>query len=121
VPSSRGANDHRRCLGAVITSSRRDLGPCYQSGPAAGRNAGIGAKTWQFGGRDRPESTLAEPDLTAGALVDTSSAQGRPGLTSIKQPGRAGWAEASRALAEAGDDVPAWPEFGNAEDGTLDW
>ncbi len=32
---------------------------------------------------------------------------------------RAGWAEASQALAEAGDDALTWPEFANADD--VDW
>ena len=29
---------------------------------------------------------------------------------------RAGWADASRALAEAGDDALVWPEFANDDD-----
>lgn len=34
---------------------------------------------------------------------------------------RHGWAEASRRIAEAGDDKPVWPEFGNRDDGNLRW
>lgn len=34
---------------------------------------------------------------------------------------RQGWAEASRAIAEAGDDTLAWPEFGNADDTEWQW
>lgn len=34
---------------------------------------------------------------------------------------RAGWAEASRALADAGDDALAWPEFSNDADKDLRW
>jgi antitoxin MazE len=34
---------------------------------------------------------------------------------------RAGWADASRKIAAAGDDVLAWPEFGNAADADLRW
>lgn len=34
---------------------------------------------------------------------------------------RAGWAEASKALADAGDDALAWPEFGNEADKDLRW
>jgi antitoxin MazE len=34
---------------------------------------------------------------------------------------RQGWAEASRKLAEAGDDKLAWPEFGNLDDRDLQW
>ncbi len=68
-----------------------------------------------------PKSILVELGLTAGASVEMSLAEGRLVLVPIKQPGRAGWAEASRALAEAGDDALIWPEFGNAEDDTLAW
>jgi antitoxin MazE len=34
---------------------------------------------------------------------------------------RQGWAEASRKLAEAGDDKLVWPEFANQGDGDLQW
>jgi len=34
---------------------------------------------------------------------------------------REGWAEASRRIAEAGDDKLVWPEFGNQDDGDLEW
>ena len=34
---------------------------------------------------------------------------------------REGWAEASRRIAEAGDDKLVWPEFGNRDDGDLQW
>ena len=34
---------------------------------------------------------------------------------------REGWAEASQAIAAAGDNVLAWPEFGNAADADLAW
>lgn len=34
---------------------------------------------------------------------------------------RQGWAEASRRLTAAGDDLPVWPEFGNAGDTELKW
>ncbi len=33
----------------------------------------------------------------------------------------AGWAEAARKVAEAGDDVLVWPEFGNEADADLQW
>jgi antitoxin MazE len=32
---------------------------------------------------------------------------------------RKSWAEASRRIAEAGDDKLVWPEFGNRDDGDL--
>ncbi len=34
---------------------------------------------------------------------------------------RAGWAEASRKIAAAGDDALVWPEFGNEGDKDLKW
>jgi antitoxin MazE len=34
---------------------------------------------------------------------------------------RAGWAEASRKIAEADDDALVWPEFGNEGDKDLKW
>lgn len=34
---------------------------------------------------------------------------------------RAGWAEASRRLAQAADDAPVWPEFSNEADTELTW
>ena len=34
---------------------------------------------------------------------------------------RAGWADASKKIAEAGDDELVWPEFANEDDETLVW
>jgi hypothetical protein len=34
---------------------------------------------------------------------------------------RKGWAEASRVIADAGDDELVWPEFSNADDDELAW
>lgn len=34
---------------------------------------------------------------------------------------RRGWAEASREIAEAGDDALTWPEFDNADDTEWQW
>jgi antitoxin MazE len=34
---------------------------------------------------------------------------------------REGWAEASREIADSGDDQLVWPEFGNAGDAELLW
>jgi antitoxin MazE len=38
-----------------------------------------------------------------------------------KRHAREGWAEASRALAGAGDDGLVWPEFANDDDALLTW
>jgi antitoxin MazE len=34
---------------------------------------------------------------------------------------REGWAEASKAIAAAGEDVLIWPEFPNEDDAQLEW
>jgi len=68
-----------------------------------------------------PKSMLTELGLTTGASVDMTLADGHLILLPVKQPGRASWAAASRAIAEANDDALVWPEFGNAADETLDW
>ena len=44
------------------------------------------------------------------------------GAIVLRNPGRnlrQGWAEASRRMAEAGDDKLVWPEFGNRDDGAF--
>jgi len=38
-----------------------------------------------------------------------------------KQPPRAGWAEACKALGSSGADPLVWPEFGNEDDKDLVW
>jgi hypothetical protein len=44
-------------------------------------------------------------------------------VSEFDEPGkpRAGWAEASKAVAEDSDDALEWPEFPNAEDSELEW
>ena len=39
----------------------------------------------------------------------------------LPKPVRAGWAQASKKLAKAGDDVLVMGEFANADDGELAW
>ena len=53
----------------------------------------------------------AEIALERGAIV----------LRKPRRNPRQGWAEASRTIAEAGDDKLIWPEFGNLDDGDLEW
>ncbi len=45
---------------------------------------------------------------------------GRLVLALVPAHPRAGWAEAARQVAEAGD-APPWPEFGNEGDAELRW
>lgn len=68
-----------------------------------------------------PKSVLAELGLTAGDAVDLRMEDGRIILAPVRRPTRAGWAEASRTIAQAGDDALVWPEFGNAGDADLVW
>lgn len=67
-----------------------------------------------------PKPLLAEAGLEAD--VDMAVENGTIVLRPVRdhEP-RAGWAEAARTLAEAGDDAPVWPEFANAEDADLKW
>ncbi len=68
-----------------------------------------------------PKSVLAELGLSAGDAVDLRLEDGRLILAPVRRSNRAGWAEASRAIAQGGDDSLAWPEFGNAGDADLAW
>ena len=68
-----------------------------------------------------PKIMLAEIGVAAGDTVDLSLEDGRITIIPLKRRPREGWAEASRAIAEAGDDALVWPEFGNDEDATLKW
>jgi antitoxin MazE len=68
-----------------------------------------------------PRSLLAEAGVTVGDAVDMTLEEGRIVLAPVERRARAGWAEASKKLAEAGDDARAWPEFANTDDETLDW
>jgi antitoxin MazE len=68
-----------------------------------------------------PKSLLAEAGVTAGDTVDMTLEEGRIVIAPVKRRARAGWAEASKQLAETGDDTLVWPEFANAEDENLAW
>ena len=68
-----------------------------------------------------PKATLAELGLAAGDTVDMRLEDGCLILAPVKQPTRLGWAEASRAIAAAGEDALVWPEFSNAGDADLTW
>lgn len=68
-----------------------------------------------------PKSMLAEVGIAAGDVIELSLEDSRIIITPQKKRPREGWAEASRALAEAGDDALVWPEFGNIGDAELIW
>jgi antitoxin MazE len=66
-----------------------------------------------------PKPFLAE--IGATGAVEMTVEDGRIVIEAEKRPPRAGWAEASRAIAEAGDDALVWPEFANEGDEALEW
>jgi antitoxin MazE len=68
-----------------------------------------------------PKAMLAEIGLSLGDAVDLALEDGRIALTPIKKRPREGWAEASQAIADAGEDALVWPEFGNEGDDELEW
>ena len=68
-----------------------------------------------------PKATLAELGLSAGDPVDMRLEDGCLILAPVRPATRAGWADASRAIAATGDDALVWPEFGNAGDDDLEW
>jgi antitoxin MazE len=53
--------------------------------------------------------------------LDMTLDEGRIVLVPVAKRTRDGWAEASKAIAEAGDDELVWPEFSNADDALLKW
>ena len=56
-----------------------------------------------------------------GDAMEMSLEEGQIVLAPVRRRTRAGWDEASKDIAESADDALVWPEFGNAEDETLDW
>ena len=68
-----------------------------------------------------PKAILSEIGSTIGEELDIKVENGRIVAAPVRDGVRAGWAEAAQALAEAGDDAPAWPDFANDEDESLQW
>lgn len=68
-----------------------------------------------------PKPVLAHLQVQAGDVLDLDLESGRVILSALRPHPRAGWAEAAKQLAEAGDDEAAWPYFGNADDAALEW
>jgi antitoxin MazE len=67
---------------------------------------------------------IPKPILQQVGLADRAEMLVEGDAVVIRRPKSAprnGWAEASRKLAEAGDDGPVWPEFANEEDALLEW
>jgi antitoxin MazE len=68
-----------------------------------------------------PKPILTQLGVEAGDDLDLSLDEGRIVLAPTKRHPRAGWADAAKRIAEAGDDALVWPEFGNAGDADLKW
>jgi antitoxin MazE len=68
-----------------------------------------------------PKPILAQIGIEVGDDLDLSLDDGRIVLAPMKQHPRAGWAEAAKRIADAGDDSLVWPEFGNSGDDELKW
>jgi antitoxin MazE len=66
-----------------------------------------------------PKPLLAQVGLTGEAEMRVE--RGAIVLRPAKRAPRAGWAEASRALAADAREGLVWPEFANEDDGGLKW
>jgi antitoxin MazE len=68
-----------------------------------------------------PKALLAELGAKTGDGVEMKVERGRLVISWPGRDPRAGWAEESKRLAEAGEDGLVWPEFGNEGDKDLTW
>ena len=68
-----------------------------------------------------PKSLLDEAGVSVGDAMDVTVEEGRIVLAPLRHRPRAGWAESARQLAEEDDDALVWPEFGNADDDSIEW
>jgi antitoxin MazE len=68
-----------------------------------------------------PKPLLAELGANANDQVDMEVENGKIVISRIPKRPRAGWAEASKRLAAAGDGGLVWPEFGGDADQDLKW
>ncbi len=68
-----------------------------------------------------PKPLLGEMGVKAGDEVELTFKRGTIVLAPIRRATREGWAEAAKAIAEAGDDELIWPDFANADDEANSW
>jgi len=68
-----------------------------------------------------PKPVLSQIGVEVGDDLDLSLEDGRILLVPVKQHPRAGWVDAAKGIADAGDDALVWPELGNAGDDELKW
>lgn len=68
-----------------------------------------------------PKPVLAEIGAKVGDEVDMKVEKGRVIIAPVKNHPRAGWAEDSKAIHDAGDDKLVWPDFPNEADNDWKW
>jgi antitoxin MazE len=68
-----------------------------------------------------PKPILAHLRVAAGDMLELDLQDGKIILSPAQHPPRAGWAEAAKALADAGEGHLEWPEFDNANDADWKW
>ncbi len=75
----------------------------------------------QLTGFCRPKPVPAQFGLNGGAGAEMAAEGDALALSGAAVPSRAGWAEAAKRIAEAGDDELVMGEFGNVADADLAW
>lgn len=68
-----------------------------------------------------PKPILRETGVRVSDQFDITVRKGAIVLTPIARDPRAGWAEESKAIHEAGDDKLVWPDFPNEADKDWQW
>ena len=68
-----------------------------------------------------PKPLLEEIGAKVNDKVELIVESGKIVVAPVQRDPRAGWAEDSKRLAEAGETGLVWPEFGNAADKDLEW
>jgi antitoxin MazE len=68
-----------------------------------------------------PDELLAQLGLEGQAEADVYVRDGALVIRAPSRLTRSGWAEASKAIAAAGDDTLVLPEFPNEDDADLKW
>jgi antitoxin MazE len=68
-----------------------------------------------------PKPLLDELGAKANDQVDIGVENGKLFIAPVRKKPRAGWAAASKKLAEGGDGGLVWPEFANDADTDLKW
>lgn len=68
-----------------------------------------------------PKPLLAEIGARTGDALDMKVERGKIVIAPFNRKARHGWAEASKALADAGQGGLVWPEFGNEREKDWKW